>query len=712
MINYYTVSLLIGSITALCSGLFVYVKNRTALVSKTFLGVAITSSIWSAGYLGMITATTKEASWYFNWVLHAAAILIPAFFTHFSLALIKEADRHRRTLIFAYAVSILFLLVNPTRLFVQEMKPKFIFNYCCDAGPMYILFAIDFFGWVVFSLYKIYHASRRRTGVQSLQLKYALLASTAGFIGGGSVFFITFNMAFPPYLLILFALYPVLTAYAIVRYNLMDMTVVLTRAGIFLVVYAMVLGVPFWLGYTTKLWLPSTAMAVFFASAGPFIYTYFKRKAENRLLYEQKRYQKTLLQASQGMLLIKDLDALLKLIVHLLTRSIGLNHAFIYLQDTETNCYALKARRMRKKLDITESIPIDGPVVAWLNKHKRPLLFDEASFTVSQENEKGLVPALKCLSASVIVPAFVQENLMGFLVLGNKLSGAVFTQDDLGVFQVLANQAALAIENAIFYQETGKSLTQQFHEHRLRSIGKMGSYMGHQINNRFHAILNRAEEALHLALKKLRQSSLTDEQLQHLDRAEAAVLAIEENAKRGGGITERLTSFSRKETVLKPLPLADVVKATLELLSCRFKVEELNLKVDIEESGYTLYGDMAQLQDIFFNLLDNAHDAQQLKKQQQPDFTAQTTVSARIESGLWHIRISDNGAGMSKEQVDQLFLPFFSTKATTEKGTGIGLAVIKMMVENHRGKIYAESLYGEGTIFHIMLPATNQKEQA
>jgi signal transduction histidine kinase len=286
----------------------------------------------------------------------------------------------------------------------------------------------------------------------------------------------------------------------------------------------------------------------------------------------------------------------------------------------------------------------------------------------------------------------------------------MFSSNDIAVFQVLANQAALAIENAIFYEETRKTLAQQFHEHRLRSIGKMGSYMGHQINNRFHAILTRAEEALLLALKKIDRNNLSDEQRRLIEKAEGSLNYIKEEAARGGSITQRLTAFSRKETKFKPNDIHEVISATLELLSCKFNTEELNLKIEIENRDYKIYGDMAQLQDIFFNLLDNAHDAEQQKKKENENYVPRTLIRGYIENSSWHIELTDNGTGMTQEHLEQLFLPFFTTKATSEKGTGIGLAVIKSMIESQNGGISAKSKYGEGTTFYIIIPAVKGEE--
>ena len=87
------------------------------------------------------------------------------------------------------------------------------------------------------------------------------------------------------------------------------------------------------------------------------------------------------------------------------------------------------------------------------------------------------------------MPSFIREKLLGFLILGPKSSGAIYTQEDAAVFEVLANQTALAIENTEFIEEFQKTQAQLFATERMASMGTMAGGMTHQINNRFHAIM-------------------------------------------------------------------------------------------------------------------------------------------------------------------------------------------------------------------------------
>ena len=124
--------------------------------------------------------------------------------------------------------------------------------------------------------------------------KYLLIALFIAYIG--SVDYLpTYGVKVYPFGYLTLICFVLVFAYAILKYRLMDINIALTRAGLFVFVYLFVLGVPFWLGYTTKSWFPATALAVALATAGPFIYQYLRWQAEEIILKEQKRYQQAML---------------------------------------------------------------------------------------------------------------------------------------------------------------------------------------------------------------------------------------------------------------------------------------------------------------------------------------------------------------------------------------------------------------------------------
>ncbi|MFH1202237.1 MAG: ATP-binding protein [Candidatus Omnitrophota bacterium] len=718
MIYYFSFSSLLGGLIALLTGFVVYFKNRNNILNKTWLWLSLSVAIWSTCYFLLITSPTKDNALIYNLVLHYAAIFIPAFYLHFIFSLIGLSQKKRITLFLCYTMSFALASINHSTLFVKDVLPKYIFNFYPDAGKLYFLFFLDFFIWINYALYELFMTYKNTTGFKSLQIKYVGIASIAGFIGGGSVFLLTFNIPAPPFGLALFSLYPIVIAYSIVKYRLMDITVAITRTTIFVFVYSLVLGIPFFIAKTWRPWLEDIfksnwyfvplGFLGFLAMTGPSIYLYIQKKAENRLLREQRRYQETLRQASAGMVRIRDLKKLLNLIVYMVRRAVKLTHVCIYLFDEKANQYTLQAVRDQNRVFVT-NLELGNHLVKHLREYRKPLVYEELKRLSEDKRDLSFVLAeaeMKRINASVIVPSFVEDKLLGFIAMGDKLSGKIFTEDDLAVFSVLANQAALAIENAQFYDEVQETQEQLFQAEKMATLGTMADGLSHQINNRFHAMGLIAGDALD-SIKLTNAESLPEDSKKLLGEIKHALEKVQDNVMQGGEVVKGLLKYSRPgEEGFEAITLDQIIDASLEMVQYKVKLKELDFVRDYAKDLPKAKVNLTQLQEVFFNLIDNANDAMRQRKEElkEADYRPKITVNAQGLDNVLQIKISDNGIGVKKEDFHKLFTPFFTTKASSRKGTGLGLFVIKKIVTSNHGQISVESEYQKGTTFTIELP--------
>ena len=154
--DYFSVSLLLGGFIALLSGLVVYIHNhkKTENIAWFFLNIA--SAVWSFGYFITITARQKEVALISDLVLHLAAVLIPLFYLFFVVSITDSYRKNRLKIIIAAIAGLLFLIIAPTKLFINDVIPKSFFNFVPDAGPLYIYFTIYFFILVLYALYIIF----------------------------------------------------------------------------------------------------------------------------------------------------------------------------------------------------------------------------------------------------------------------------------------------------------------------------------------------------------------------------------------------------------------------------------------------------------------------------------------------------------------------------------------------------------------------------
>jgi signal transduction histidine kinase len=518
-----------------------------------------------------------------------------------------------------------------------------------------------------------------------------------------------YNIHLVPYLNITISLYIGIVAYAIFRFRLMDIKVAITRAGIFAIVYTLVLGVPFWLGYKYHLWMHATWLMLVLATLGPFIYIYLDRKAEQRLLKEQRRYQETLRQASVGMTRIRNLKRLLDLITHIVTKTVKITYAGIYLYDREADEYILQVCRDKGRTPIPK-LSVDNPLIQRLINNRQPLIYEEVRLeaqTVNHTTQKSLEENMRLLTASVVIPSFLEDRLLGFIVLGEKASGQIYTPDDLNVFQVLAAQSALAIENARFFEETKQMQEQIGQAEKMATIGTMADGLSHQINNRFYALSLIAADTID-TIKLTDTSQCSPEVKEMLGQINHALERIKDNVIQGGEVVKGVLKYTRKgEEGLEPLALDQILDATLDMLKYKINLSEIDITRGYVKDLPKIKGNQIQLQEVFFNFCDNAYDAIVERKValKEEGYRGKINFSAQPKDTMLEITIEDNGMGIKEDLGKKVFTPFFTTKTSSHKGTGLGLYVIKKIItDNQKGRVSFKSAYKVGTRFIVELP--------
>lgn len=236
---------------------------------------------------------------------------------------------------------------------------------------------------------------------------------------------------------------------------------------------------------------------------------------------------------------------------------------------------------------------------------------------------------------------------------------------------------------------------------KMESMGVLAGGIAHDFNNTLTAILSHTEV--------LRRHVKTDE------FAKRRIKTVEDAAKRAGQMVSKLLSFARKESLqLVPTELNAVVSDTMELLGRALINRNIEARVTLDPDVPNVEGDGIHLEQVIANLVMNAMDA-------MPQGGALTVSTARQERGpdsssmypylqpgtYAVLTVRDTGTGIPQEIMDRIFEPFFTTKPTG-KGTGLGLAMVYGIVKSHKGDISVENNEGEGTAFHIYLPASGR----
>jgi len=718
--NPYSLPPLISSILFLLIGGFCFLKNRKSVVNLTFSLLCLATIWWQFSWFILFNTKAETLANFVVKLGYTGIIFIPITFFHFFTSFLK-AEKDKWLVFLSYVIGLFFVLVLWfTNYFINGFY-KYYWGFYPRAGflhPFHLaqLSVLAFRALVLL----ISHLKRQKlSALRYNQIKYVLLALIA-YIPATSDYVVNYGLEFYPVGFIFISIFASITAYAIITYRLMDINVVITRGTIFGVVYTFVLGIPVAVWFWGRDYLSNKigvnwglvpiGMALILASLGPAIYGFIRRKTEAALFKQRQRYQENLIALAKQMTLTKDLRQLLVLIIRRVTKEIGISHARIYLLDRKANQYVREVHYGKeRRRQFGDSLSQDAPLIQMLYRSRDigPLLGEEviSHFETSEPEHLEEVKAqLRSMGAAILLPAFIGEELVAFLALGTKRSKQIYTPDDLNMFRILSGQAALAIENAQFYQELKEAQATMLQAAKLSSIGELATGFAHQIDNPLGIISAGCQLCVMDIKDWLRRENLPEEDRKVLEKMEDRMGKVIETAHRGANLVQRIRGYAKPaDRDFEPTDLNSVMEDALVLAQYQISQGGINVTKDIPQDLPRIKGIGVQLEQAFLNMIINACEAMAGKK-------GELAISARVgqdNPDKVEITISDNGRGIPKENLRKLFDLFFTTKGS--QGTGMGLSLAYRIIKDHGGNIAVESEVGKGTRFTVSLPVWEEK---
>jgi len=701
----------------LASGLFIFSQNKKAHINFAFLLMCLSVFVWLfATGMGYLSKREDVASFWFK-IDNFGVTFISVSVYYVVLSLLELNRKHKNFIIFGYSAALVLGLAILTSEFLVTGAKKFFWGYFPQWGILSVLVLLLFFGYMFVSFTKLVAYYKHASPTLKNKIRYFFIAFLAAYTG--SVDYLpTFGINVYPFGYLSIAVFLTIVGYAILRHQLMDIRLAVTRTGIFVVVSALVIWVPFWIGYQTKSWALSTAAMALFATIGPIIHRLLQRKAEAVLLAKQKHYQRFLLQAARGMAREHKLQHLLNLIVHVIKRGVRPQFAAAFLFDEENKQYELKAIRGEDvyKASIADCKLKDGDhLIKSLEKNKRPISHDEI------ETYKAQMTNYKFnFLAHLVVPAFSDDHLLGFLVLGEKEDQTPYTEDDIDVFSIISQQAALAIDNCLYIEAAKHNQQRLFEAEKLASVGGMAAGMSHQFKNRLNAFFQIAGGLASVSeyLKnKFSDLSASDPMFKdNIDYFDKCAGDITKEARRCTTLVQGIIGFARDKASpeVQEFSLPTIIESSLYLVRVKHQCLETELPfklindIDPNEKLCTI---KSHLNEIIFNLLDNAYESieemvkYRLSPEEKASYKPYVKITLSKNENSFLITVSDNGTGVKEEDKPKIFAPFFTTKSSVISGMGMGMYIIKrMVVEQMHGKMWFESEYLKGITFYVELP--------
>lgn len=359
-----------------------------------------------------------------------------------------------------------------------------------------------------------------------------------------------------------------------------------------------------------------------------------------------------------------------------------------------------------------EAMEAGKSVAGWVMNHGKPLRLGE---DLKESQFSGFIPKDKKISSSLCVPLMVKKKAKGVLNISLFDNKKKFTEADLKLVSIFAENAAISIEKAELYERLKKQTAtlkktidqlkaaqdRLIQSGKLRALGNLARGMSHDFNDVLVAISDRTE-----SLKRdLSTAAIPENARGSLSKS---LQVIEQLTDDGTETVDRIQKFARtlkasSERDFEELDVNAIVLEALEATRPGWKDQSgaKGIRIEIQTELGELsrpVGDAAEIKEVLTNLIYNSIDA-------LPD-GGSIKITTAMRDDKVEIRVIDNGRGMSDEVKTRVFDPFFTTKK--EKSDGLGLSVAYGIVSRHNGEITVDSEPGEGTTFTITLPVSTE----
>jgi signal transduction histidine kinase len=308
---------------------------------------------------------------------------------------------------------------------------------------------------------------------------------------------------------------------------------------------------------------------------------------------------------------------------------------------------------------------------------------------------------LKVFKRWGMVLIFPIKSLSGvfyaFLVMGQKKSGGRFYKEDVDLLNTVTATAALTIERIRLQQEL---IIEHLETERLVELNKMKSKFVNTVTHELKTPLTGIKLASeNLQLKNRNQSKQSLEHFRIIDGESDKLDQLINNILNFAKIEERIQSYKKI-----PFEFNQFVRKTLMKMDYQYKMEKIELVKNIINEDFIITADKQSVEEAIMNILSNS-----IKYSEK---NSTVIVATYTENQYVCVRIEDEGYGISKTEIENVFKPFYrsgETNIAAKPGTGLGLAIVKDIMDAHDGKIEVESKLGKGSTFTLKFPYEGSK---
>lgn len=676
--NYYIIPPLVSSLLFISLGIFVLFNKKRSIVNVAYFLSCLATFWWQFSWVFLFSTREPHISTILVRLGYTGIVFIPITLYHFYMSFLdNETDRKRVKL--AYLIGFLFTIsIWFSNYFVQGYY-EYFWGFYPRAGilhPFYLVFlgVIDI--RILYLLARHLISNREKSSAIYSQTKYLFLGLMI-YSFAATDFLVNYGIEFYPLGFIAILMTLSITAYAITKTRLMDISVIISKSiayGLTMVI----LGIGYLLFVIPYRLYISPAIDIGFISLS-IAYGIFTGFAFERL--------RMFIQTSSDKVFLKgryDFTDTLAGISEALSSIVSLRDFYDFLEKMRLDY--IEASSLKVYIPGDQSQQIEHSLVEFLSRSKKIFHLSELPKDIAGSVNKAKI--------ELLVPCFAKGKLAAILFVGRKLSEDPYREEEIDVFKVLAPQIATVIERVKPYEKVKEDYAaaqiladsaQKAAERaqNMAILGQIALQAGHEIKNPVAAINIHTE----LLTKHVGDA-------EHIGKY---IELVKRNSKKIEDIVDKMKQFGTTKTEeKKPVDIAEIMNdRVLFLLEGYIKKKEIKVENNIG-SHPKIMGDESSLEKAFVNIILNSIEAM--------DAGGMLSVSSHTEDKKIVIKIKDTGCGISKDDLDKIFLPMFTTK---HEGTGLGLSIAyKTIVTDHGGSIDVKCEEGKGTEFTVTLPVS------
>jgi signal transduction histidine kinase len=688
---------LYGVISGVALTLLVIFQRRRSRLHRPFLTFLVAMTVWSFTVYNMRESSLDQA---FKWEMAVFASLpIVAVSFYHSVLLLSYSVKSTAWIIVSYGFALLAILLTPTGLIIGDTKSMWYGNGFIP-GSLFYPYMILLFGFISLGIYELIRAYRYSSStIEKSRYLYVTIGAFIFLLGLVSDVLASLDLKIYPLGIIGNIVFLLICSYAILKYQLFDVNMVIRRGAMYFVITLISIGIIIALVYSASLiglvdrqLLDWKAIGLILVIVELLLVVI--RWLKNLLdpVFYRSKYD--YLQAMQTLNIktkeITDLDYIIDALIDTVITTLRAQKVFLLLPDQEEKNFIQVSSHDDKHASI--NLPFHGNLASWLKDNKDIITRQDIDimpqFQALGINEKTL---LETLDVEILAPLNVGDRTTGILVLSSKEPNQEYSIEEITILRLLVSQMAATLDNARLYMQEKMAYMDLQREYTERT--EFVDALVHEVKTPLTAMLASSEllkEELDPEYSVLGElASNMDDAVQNLNRRISELV--------------QFSKLQRTEITLnlQDIDIGNVIHEAVAQSSGLLQTRQQTLDIDIQSPIGMVKCDPDRVVQILLNLLTNA-------VRYSPAGNT-LLVKAYREGDNVIIGVCDGGQQLTLKDIEILFTPYQQGRKKAEGGLGLGLYICQQLVQLHDGKIWVES-NEEGNEFKFSLPLTTREE--